>query len=196
MQEKAKLHFMIADLREKVIDYAVELFSKKGYENVSVTDIAKKCKIATSTLYYHFKDKEDLLKQTFYDVTVKMTNHFRRGIDYSKPFEDQYKGGLYNAIKYLHKNKHRCDFYSIFSLSPGTPISVADRMALDDLCPIAQLLKKGLENGAFRKRNYLEAMTLGSIPIYNYSARNNASKYTPSDHEINGFISSLWNALQ
>ena len=190
-----KLLFMIVALREKIIESTIELFSKKGYDDVSITDIAKKCKVATSTLYYHFRDKHDLLSQVFLDVLTKMANHFREGIDYSKPFEEQYKMALYTAIKYLHKNKHRCNFYTIFTLAPNSPISVAERRSYEEICPIGQLLKKGMETGVLQKRAFSEAMTLGYIPVHNYSVRNNSNKYIPAEGEINNFIASLWKAL-
>ncbi|MEM7008612.1 MAG: TetR/AcrR family transcriptional regulator [Thermodesulfobacteriota bacterium] len=46
--------------KQKVVDSALELFHKKGYQNTSVDDIIKKSKITKSNLYYHFSSKEEL----------------------------------------------------------------------------------------------------------------------------------------
>jgi TetR/AcrR family transcriptional regulator len=48
--------------RQEMLAAALELFSKKGYHNVSMHEIAKKSEFAIGTLYKFFKNKEDLYK--------------------------------------------------------------------------------------------------------------------------------------
>jgi len=47
--------------REKIIEVAVDLFYEKGYAATSIRDISRVMKISIATLYYYFRDKEDLL---------------------------------------------------------------------------------------------------------------------------------------
>ena len=47
--------------REEIMDAAAELFSTRGYEETTTTDIMKKVGIAKGTLYYHFASKEEIL---------------------------------------------------------------------------------------------------------------------------------------
>lgn len=46
------------DMIEKV---ALDLFSKKGYQSVSIRDISKQVGIKESSIYYHFKNKQDIM---------------------------------------------------------------------------------------------------------------------------------------
>jgi AcrR family transcriptional regulator len=46
--------------RQEVLDVALRLFSKKGYHNVSMHEIAKEAEFAIGTLYKFFRNKEDL----------------------------------------------------------------------------------------------------------------------------------------
>jgi AcrR family transcriptional regulator len=39
----------------------LELFSKKGYQSVSIRDIGKQVGIKESSIYYHFKDKQAIM---------------------------------------------------------------------------------------------------------------------------------------
>lgn len=48
--------------RRQMLDAAIELFSEKGYHNVSMHEIAKRAEFAIGTLYKFFKNKEDLYK--------------------------------------------------------------------------------------------------------------------------------------
>ena len=47
--------------REKILDVALHMFSERGYEAVSIRDICGEVGIKESTLYYHFKNKKDIL---------------------------------------------------------------------------------------------------------------------------------------
>jgi TetR/AcrR family transcriptional regulator len=46
--------------RQEVLDVALQLFSEKGYHNVSMHAIAKEAEFAIGTLYKFFRSKEDL----------------------------------------------------------------------------------------------------------------------------------------
>ena len=48
--------------RKEIFCAALELFSEKGYHNVSMHEIAEKAEFAIGTLYKFFKNKEDLYK--------------------------------------------------------------------------------------------------------------------------------------
>jgi len=48
--------------RTEMLATALDLFSEKGYHNVSMHDIAEKAEFAIGTLYKFFKNKEDLYK--------------------------------------------------------------------------------------------------------------------------------------
>jgi AcrR family transcriptional regulator len=48
--------------RRQVLAAALELFSEKGYHNVSMHEIAESAEFAIGTLYKFFKNKEDLYK--------------------------------------------------------------------------------------------------------------------------------------
>lgn len=51
-----------ADIRKnEILDAAGILFTEKGYDNTSVTDIMNAVGIAKGTLYHHYKSKEDIL---------------------------------------------------------------------------------------------------------------------------------------
>lgn len=47
--------------KEKIMDAALHMFSERGYEAVSIRDICGEVGIKESTLYYHFKNKMDIL---------------------------------------------------------------------------------------------------------------------------------------
>src|SRR5690606_18930731 len=53
--------------REKIMDVAHELFVQKGYQHVSMRQIAKELNYSHGAIYYHFTNKADL----FYAMVVQ-----------------------------------------------------------------------------------------------------------------------------
>lgn len=54
--------------RKLLRDALIELIVEKGYDTITVQDIADRANIARATFYLHYNDKEDLLIRSFEDV--------------------------------------------------------------------------------------------------------------------------------
>ena len=50
--------------RPEIIIACQELLQEEGYQSLNMLAVAEKCEIAVSGLYYHFKNKDDLIKET------------------------------------------------------------------------------------------------------------------------------------
>ena len=59
--------------REKIFNVAIDLFSQKGYNEVSIREIAKNVGIKESSIYYHYSKKEDILDNIF-EYFIKTMN--------------------------------------------------------------------------------------------------------------------------
>jgi AcrR family transcriptional regulator len=47
--------------RERILDAATEIAAERGYEGTSIGLVSKKCGLPASSIYWHFKDKDDLI---------------------------------------------------------------------------------------------------------------------------------------
>jgi AcrR family transcriptional regulator len=87
--------------KQKIFDIAVDLFSKKGYSGVSIREITRNVGIKESSLYNHFKNKEEILSTIFDYYTLQM-EQATPTIEYLKkkiksiPPEKFWKKGLTN----------------------------------------------------------------------------------------------------
>jgi AcrR family transcriptional regulator len=54
---------MQEDRREKILLKALELYMVEGYANVSITDLQAALNMGRGTLYYYFKDKDELFQE-------------------------------------------------------------------------------------------------------------------------------------
>ena len=47
--------------RRKILDAATEIASERGYEGTSIALVSARCGLPASSIYWHFKDKDDLI---------------------------------------------------------------------------------------------------------------------------------------
>src|ERR1700719_857290 len=47
--------------RERILDATVEIAGERGYEGTSIAAVSAKCGLPASSIYWHFKDKDDLI---------------------------------------------------------------------------------------------------------------------------------------
>jgi TetR/AcrR family transcriptional regulator len=64
--------------RQEMLEVALDLFSRKGYHNVSMHEIAEKAEFAIGTLYKFFQNKEDLYKTIVMERCDDFEAAFRR----------------------------------------------------------------------------------------------------------------------
>jgi len=60
------------ELRENILDTALELFSERGYFNTSIHDIRRTAGVSTGAIYHHFQNKEALAKSLYMTLLLQM----------------------------------------------------------------------------------------------------------------------------
>ncbi len=52
--------------KDRILEAALELFNEKGTTEISTHHIATKCGISPGNLYYHFSNKEEIIRELFH----------------------------------------------------------------------------------------------------------------------------------
>jgi AcrR family transcriptional regulator len=60
--------------RDTILEAALELFIKQGFEKTPTSAISKTAGVATGTLFHHFKTKEDLISALYLDIKLNLQN--------------------------------------------------------------------------------------------------------------------------
>jgi uroporphyrinogen-III synthase/AcrR family transcriptional regulator len=68
--------------RERIIDSAAELFSKKNYHEVMMEDVAKNISMAKGTVYNYFNSKEDLYFSIMHNRLEKLSSILKEKINF------------------------------------------------------------------------------------------------------------------
>jgi AcrR family transcriptional regulator len=69
---------MVEDRRERILLKAIELYCVEGYANVSITDLQAALNMGRGTMYYYFKDKDELFQEA---VTTFLLHPKQRALD-------------------------------------------------------------------------------------------------------------------
>jgi AcrR family transcriptional regulator len=56
------------DMKERIQEEAMDLFTKQGYDKTSLREIAERLEVSKAALYYHFKSKEEILRSIVADM--------------------------------------------------------------------------------------------------------------------------------
>lgn len=82
--------------RERILELALRLFNEFGEPNVNTTIIAEEMNISPGNLYYHFKNKDDIINNIF--------QRFEREIDrlLTIPADERRRPNVEDAWLFLH----------------------------------------------------------------------------------------------
>ncbi len=62
------------ETRNQIYDAAIELMDKKGFENMTIVEIADKANVSVGSFYHYFKSKNDILVEIFQRSDDYFTN--------------------------------------------------------------------------------------------------------------------------
>ncbi|WP_024875612.1 TetR/AcrR family transcriptional regulator [Saccharomonospora piscinae] len=73
--------------REAVTAAAARLFAERGYENTSVTDLARAAGLSSGSVFYHFPDKRAVFRSLFERDLPQCRELVERSLDTDDPLE-------------------------------------------------------------------------------------------------------------
>ena len=71
--------------KKKILKAAIEVFLKKGYQHTTIREISTRSNLSTGTIYFHFKNKEEILKEVVYKIELIATGPFLEKLDNISP---------------------------------------------------------------------------------------------------------------
>ena len=88
--------------REYIIRKAMELYALEGYQNVSITDLQNELDIGRGTLYYYFKDQDELFQTCMEQYFLEPKQRALNSVS-----DDVLMEGMINAMmQYLGSLEH------------------------------------------------------------------------------------------
>ncbi len=153
--------------RNEIIDAALKVFSRKEYQDATISEITKLAGISEATLYEYFEGKEDLL----FAIPGKITDEGIEFVEQILPYIRGVEGKIRAIVqKYLNVCEENPEYTSLVMLQLKTNKKFRSTEAFEIVRKGARLvlecIKEGIEDGTLKRETdpyLLRAMILGTI---------------------------------
>lgn len=93
--------------KERVLEAALTLFLDHGFHGTSIKLIVDKSGVSTGSVYHHFSNKEEILKELYYLTKIHMNSHVLAELKYDKGIREilatYWVARIHYNIKYPQK---------------------------------------------------------------------------------------------
>ncbi len=156
--------------RQEILATALDLFSQKGYHNVSMHEIAAQAEFAIGTLYKFFQNKEDLYKALVLGVCDDFEDSIMRAIEQPQDEVEKLRSYVQAKTTVFRRNLPFIRLYlaesrgASFNLKAGLDDEIRNRY-YHSLESIADIFASGIKNQRFKKiaTPYYLAVALSSV---------------------------------
>jgi TetR/AcrR family transcriptional regulator, cholesterol catabolism regulator len=70
-----------ARTRQRILDAAAEVLSRRGYAGTRLTDVAEAAEIQAPAIYYYFPSRDDLVEEVMWSGIAHLTEHVQARLD-------------------------------------------------------------------------------------------------------------------
>lgn len=156
--------------RQEMLAAALDLFSQKGYHNVSIQEIAEKAEFAIGTLYKFFQNKEDLYKALVLELCDKFEESITLAIEQPQDEVEKLRSYVRAKTEVFRRNLPFIRLYlaesrgASFNLKAGLDDEIRKRYYIF-LERLASIFASGIQNKRFKKiaDPYYLAVALASV---------------------------------
>lgn len=110
---------MKVETRERLLQSAKELFSKKGYYETKVSDIVEKSGVAQGTFYIYFKSKEEIFLELVKSLHQDLMKNLEKYIKIEKDCQSLIKDFVKEFLTEVYNNREIAEifFSQLFGLN-------------------------------------------------------------------------------
>ena len=136
--------------RRRILDAAVDVFSRYGFYNSKVSQVAKAAGVADGTIYLYFKYKEALLIQIFEDTMAELSSRQRMALDGLESATDRLRTFVRVHFEMVGRNPELAEVLTVELRQSGKFMRDADMRVFGRYLGIAaRIVAEGQASGEF-----------------------------------------------
>lgn len=139
-----------SEMRGLILKTAMNLFLEKGFENITIRNIAEKIEYSPATIYLYFKNKDEILYTLRKEGFEKLYEHQKSSLILNDPFKRLHKHGE----AYISFALENPEYYDLMFMMRG-PVNKIQEIKDCDI---------GLESYELLKTNVKECQEAGLFP--------------------------------
>ena len=133
---------------QAICDAAIELITKNGFADTSMSKIARAANVSPATIYVYFENKEDLINKLYLFVKQEMSTALLQGIKPNLSTEESFKIIWNNFYTYATNNPVRFAFTEQFANSPL--VDGCREESMNYFRPLLAIFERGKEEKVFK----------------------------------------------
>lgn len=152
------------DTKQLIVDVATKIFEHKGYSATSMADIKNETNLSKGTIYYHFKNKEEL----YLCCIQQVSNEFIRNWDLASKTEQSAEKKLYiwASLNNLMLQKPISNtIYEYFASTNKSSYDAVLKLYEPEFEIVSHILEEGINRGEFNEDLQVDDVT---VLLYNF----------------------------
>jgi AcrR family transcriptional regulator len=140
--------------RRKILQAAFEAFAESGYEKTSMDDIVRLSGLSKGSLYWHFKNKQELFNSTLQLVFQEFGQQLAALVELDAPASDRIRAFFEQASELMSTGKNTIGlltdaFFQAHQNDEAQQIMLD--MYKDYIASVGQVIQQGIDRGEFRE---------------------------------------------
>lgn len=183
----------VVDKRSALLQAALDLFAENGFNASPTALIAKRAGVATGTLFFYFKNKEELIRELFNEVIAEIDGIAMEDEPEGMPIRERFLRAFSRILRYFLDNPKIFMFVDRYHFSHLRDRGVS---TVGENERLRKLLVQAREEKVIKDAPLLvlESIAFGPPAAL---AREHASRGTPiGDDMIDAIIQACWDGLK
>jgi len=143
-------------IKERIIAAALQLFTRRGYFNTSVPDMAHAAQVSVGSIYHHFKDKEDVARALCQSLMEGLQNELTRIAQENDTAHDRCRAVIAMLFELTESNREVMDFmlYAKHREFLPTELPICSSKPFETM---REFVQDGMERGEIRRMDIMVA---------------------------------------
>ncbi|MCW8908569.1 MAG: TetR/AcrR family transcriptional regulator [Sedimenticola sp.] len=168
-----------------ILEVAVELFSEKGYNATSMSEVARRAGISKANVFHHFGSKHDLYLEVIREACRDSREALHQGRDSGQTVVQQLSAFLHHHLDTLLRRDRvsRLVVREVLDSTPEGGKELAEQVFFDGFTELVEIVREGQQQGEFRSDMdpALLAHMIISISLFYFQSRNVLRHFPPVD---------------
>ena len=140
--------------KDKIIECAQKLISYFGIKKTTIDDIAKKCNMGKSSIYYYFKNKDEIIHEVMKKENSILIEKIKDELKSKNNPVDKINGYIIARSQYIKERSDyyknvKSDYFQYFSLL----MEEKNNYKENEVKIVSQILEEGVKEGIFKINN-------------------------------------------
>lgn len=181
--------------KESIVNATIGLINEIGLSETSMSKIAKRAGVSSSTIYTYFENKSDMINKLYLTVKRKMSSHMFEHIDLSSDVRAGIEKVLRNYLDFIMSSRDYYFFLQQYSHSP-----LIQKLSREEGSNLFLPMYKLFERG--KKEKVLKNVDTDLLVIYAYApvsqfARSCIESGSDVDNrKLNKLFEMSWDAIR